>query len=133
MHLRYNLFIVLYPVGVSGELICVFKTWQYFKALSPESPRPFWTYFPLPNKLNISFVFEDVTALVIPLIYTIFFPGLYMHMIAQRSKHYNQRERNMILANLMVPEKFKTYMSIVNLQKLQYPAGKKVNPTILTS
>ena len=28
-HLRYNLFIVLYPLGVSGELVCFYKTWQY--------------------------------------------------------------------------------------------------------
>ena len=29
---RYNSFIILYPVGVTGELLCSFKAWQHLRA-----------------------------------------------------------------------------------------------------
>jgi very-long-chain (3R)-3-hydroxyacyl-CoA dehydratase len=90
-HMRYNFFIILYPVGITGELICCYKTWEYFKALGPAESRPSWTYYPMPNKFNISFIYEDVIFVCIPLFYILGFPGLYKHMWVQRSKHYKSR------------------------------------------
>ena len=132
-HLRYSLFIVLYPVGITGELWCCYKTWQHFSGLAPDAERPWWSRYPLPNKYNISFVFEDVVFWGIPLLYLFGFPPLYGHMWTQRDKHYKTRKRLIAEEMLRVPDRFKTFMPIKGLQKLQFPAGKKTNPTILPS
>ena len=31
-HMRYNSFIFLYPLGVTGELICFYKAWQHLNS-----------------------------------------------------------------------------------------------------
>ena len=65
-HLRYNLFIVLYPVGVSGELLCFYKIWQYCTTL-PQQEK-LWSFW-MPNQINISFDFENCVLVLIPLVY----------------------------------------------------------------
>ena len=84
-HLRYNLFIVLYPVGVGGELICCYKTWYAIKDLHE---KPFSVS--MPNALNVGFAFDQFLLFVVPLMYGIFFPQLYMHMVRQRSRFYGK-------------------------------------------
>lgn len=132
-HARYNFFIVLYPVGITGELLCCFKTWQYFKNLPQGAERPWWSSYPLPNRYNFSFNYEDAIFWIIPTLYILFFPGLYMHMWGQRAKHYKARNHEISTAFLRVPDKFKTFIPIHSLQKLWYPEGEKVNPMVLTN
>lgn len=114
-HARYTFFIVLYPVGITGELIASYKTWQHFKELGPHGDRPALTYLPLPNKFNMAFVYEDAILMVIPLAYIFGFPGLYGHMWTQRAKHYKNRAQILAKAIFIVPDRFKTFMPITGL------------------
>jgi len=76
--LRYTLFIVLYPIGVSGELITIVSAIPYIRH------RNLWAIH-LPNFANISFYYHYLLVIVI-LSYIPFFPQLYLYMIAQRKK-----------------------------------------------
>ncbi|XP_077274197.1 3-hydroxyacyl-CoA dehydratase 1 [Temnothorax americanus] len=77
--LRYTLFVILYPLGVTGELLCFYAAVRYASA-NPDS----WSYI-LPNKWN--FTFSYLYFLIsIMLLYIPGFPHLYMHMFAQRRK-----------------------------------------------
>ncbi|XP_063777604.1 very-long-chain (3R)-3-hydroxyacyl-CoA dehydratase 1 isoform X2 [Pseudophryne corroboree] len=75
---RYNLFIVLYPVGVAGELLTIYAALPYVRKTGMYSLR-------LPNKYNVSFDYYyfliAVMCSYIPL-----FPQLYFHMLRQRRK-----------------------------------------------
>lgn len=51
---RYSFFIILYPVGVTGELICIYKAVEY---LNPLSIRKNYS-LSLPNKYNVSFDYQ---------------------------------------------------------------------------
>ncbi|KAI3381930.1 hypothetical protein SNEBB_010704 [Seison nebaliae] len=77
-YLRYTLFIVLYPLGVTGELLIIYSAYQ-----SEESMK-FFNY-PMPNQLNISINFPSILVLV-ALGYPVVFPKLYFHMFRQRCK-----------------------------------------------
>jgi len=75
---RYTLFIILYPIGVSGELICVYHS------LALVRDKRIWSYS-MPNMFN--FAFDYHYALIgIVLMYIPIFPKLYLHMFAQRRK-----------------------------------------------
>ncbi|KAI6654123.1 3-hydroxyacyl-CoA dehydratase 2-like [Oopsacas minuta] len=77
--LRYTTFIVLYPIGVLGEIISIFSALPTIKEHS-------LTSLQMPNILNWSF--DSYTFLVLILIgYIPGFPQLYMHMIKQRRKY----------------------------------------------
>jgi very-long-chain (3R)-3-hydroxyacyl-CoA dehydratase len=78
-----HLFIVLYPMGVTGELICVAKALPVVLSAKLYS----WG---LPNSWNLSFDYYYVLIGVIPL-YVIFFPQLYSHMFRQRKKILSPR------------------------------------------
>ncbi|XP_076179655.1 3-hydroxyacyl-CoA dehydratase 1 [Ptiloglossa arizonensis] len=75
--LRYTLFIVLYPIGVTGELLCTYAATQYAKAY----PQAFNYMFP--NSWNFIYYYMLIG---IMLIYIPVFPMLYLHMISQRRK-----------------------------------------------
>lgn len=78
---RYSFFIILYPIGVTGELICIYKAVAF---LQPLKIRAKFSYN-LPNKLNISF--DLYYFLIFSMIaYIPVFPQLYGHMLAQRKK-----------------------------------------------
>lgn len=77
--LRYSTFIVLYPVGVTGELFCFYSAWQHFSSLKVEH-RPVPFSITLPNAWNLSFDWELFVRVGVPLLYIACFPGLYMHM-----------------------------------------------------
>ena len=128
-HARYNTFIILYPLGVTGELLCCFKTWQYLASLPEGSPKPFTIH--MPNALNIAFDLERVIQFVVPLAYFFGFPPLYSHMWVQRRKHYQSMRAAYSRASLVVPEKFKTFLPVRNLQKLQFAPGKPRNPMVI--
>ncbi|XP_031847860.1 3-hydroxyacyl-CoA dehydratase 1 [Nomia melanderi] len=77
--LRYTLFIVLYPIGVSGELLCTYAATQYAYS-HPEA----WSYL-LPNSWNFAFSYLYLLIIVM-LTYIPIFPQLYLHMFSQRRK-----------------------------------------------
>jgi len=68
--LRYNSFLVLYPLGVSGELITVYKVWAALDS-TPYGDRPLT--ISLPNTLNFGVDFRSILLLFVP-IYAYFFP-----------------------------------------------------------
>ncbi|XP_038051639.1 very-long-chain (3R)-3-hydroxyacyl-CoA dehydratase 2-like [Patiria miniata] len=75
---RYTLFIVLYPLGVTGELLTIYAALPHVKESGLFS-------FTLPNDLNVSFDYYSFL-IVIMLLYIPIFPRLYSHMIRQRKK-----------------------------------------------
>jgi len=84
-HLRYNVFIPLYPVGVAGEILCFY--WLYQESIKlPQSEKPLT--FSMPNTLNVGFSFELFAYFAVPLIYGLSWPPMYMYMFAQRKKFY---------------------------------------------
>ena len=84
-HLRYNLFIVLYPIGVTGELLCCYRLYQISLPLARKD-KPYT--FDMPNMWNFAFDFETVVMYILPVVYLFGFPPLYMYMLSQRKKFY---------------------------------------------
>eukprot|EP01096_Ripella_sp_DP13-Kostka_P002417 TRINITY_DN1323_c0_g1_i1.p1 TRINITY_DN1323_c0_g1~~TRINITY_DN1323_c0_g1_i1.p1 ORF type:complete len:246 (+),score=104.13 TRINITY_DN1323_c0_g1_i1:69-740(+) len=83
--LRYSLFIVLYPLGVASEIMCVVVAMPYVAETNIGN-------FPLPNKWNISFNFYYF--LVVWLIcYLPGLPKLYTHMLSQRRTHLSSKDK----------------------------------------
>ncbi|KAG5312377.1 HACD2 dehydratase, partial [Acromyrmex insinuator] len=80
--LRYTTFIILYPLGITGELLCLYTATKYANA-NPNS----WS-FVLPNKWNFTFSYLYLLIIVM-LFYIPGFPPLYLHMFAQRRKILN--------------------------------------------
>lgn len=77
-YLRYTLFIVLYPMGVVGEMLSIYKSLPYIRE------REILTV-PLPNRANMSFNYYYFLMIVM-LTYVPGFPQLYFHMFSQRKK-----------------------------------------------
>lgn len=76
--LRYTTFIILYPIGVTGELLC------FYGAQSEVANTDMWTVG-LPNALNFSFHYRYLLIFIM-LLYIPLFPQMYLHMFAQRKK-----------------------------------------------
>ncbi|XP_053205609.1 very-long-chain (3R)-3-hydroxyacyl-CoA dehydratase hpo-8-like [Panonychus citri] len=75
---RYSFFLVLYPTGVSGELLLMYAALPYIKKQE-------LLFYKLPNPLNISF-YSDYAVMAFMASYIPFFPKLYFYMVAQRNK-----------------------------------------------
>ena len=75
---RYTFFIVAYPTGVTGELLCQLTGLQHAYHRDILSLH-------LPNTLNASFSFP-LFILATMLLYIPLFPPMYMHMFGQRKK-----------------------------------------------
>uniref|UniRef100_A0A3B3SGJ7 Very-long-chain (3R)-3-hydroxyacyl-CoA dehydratase n=1 Tax=Paramormyrops kingsleyae TaxID=1676925 RepID=A0A3B3SGJ7_9TELE len=75
---RYNMFIVMYPLGVAGELITIYTALPYVRKSGMFSMR-------LPNKYNVSFDYY-IFLIIVMLSYIPLFPQLYFHMLRQRRK-----------------------------------------------
>lgn len=69
---------MLYPIGVTGELLCFYYAQSYAR------DHTVWSV-ELPNKLNATFSYYYFLWLVM-LLYIPLFPQLYLHMFAQRKK-----------------------------------------------
>jgi len=78
VYLRYTLFIALYPIGVTGELLCIYASLPYV------NNHNIWS-IEMPNALNFSFNFYYILVMSM-LMYIPIFPQLYLHMFAQRRK-----------------------------------------------
>lgn len=76
--LRYTTFIILYPVGVTGELLCFWWAQEYANTYGAWSVE-------MPNKWNSSFSYFGLLWIVM-LLYIPLFPQMYLHMFAQRKK-----------------------------------------------
>jgi len=86
---RYSFFIVLYPIGITGELICIYKAVEFLKPLA--NRRKF--SYNLPNSLNWSFDLYYFLILVM-ISYIPVFPQLYGHMLVQRKKMLGGADKN---------------------------------------
>ncbi|KAG8231072.1 hypothetical protein J437_LFUL010698 [Ladona fulva] len=75
---RYTFFIVLYPIGVTGELLALYAA----QAEVAETKR--WTT-EMPNFLNFTFSYRYYLLFVM-FLYLPLFPQMYLHMFAQRRK-----------------------------------------------
>ncbi|XP_057332382.1 very-long-chain (3R)-3-hydroxyacyl-CoA dehydratase hpo-8 [Microplitis mediator] len=77
--LRYTTFIALYPIGITGELLC-FNAAQQFAQRHPD----LWSYA-LPNTWNVTFSYHYLLLFVM-FLYLPLFPQMYLHMFGQRKK-----------------------------------------------
>ncbi|KAH3713026.1 very-long-chain (3R)-3-hydroxyacyl-CoA dehydratase 2-like [Dreissena polymorpha] len=75
---RYTFFIVLYPIGVTGELLSMWGGLPYVEETGLYSVA-------LPNAANMSFRYDYYMKFFM-FMYIPVFPQLYMHMLAQRRK-----------------------------------------------
>ncbi|KAF7395259.1 hypothetical protein HZH68_009309 [Vespula germanica] len=80
--LRYSSFIILYPTGISGELLCIYNAIIYSKS-NPDV----WSYT-LPNQWNFTFSYLYLLIMVV-ITYIPGSPILYKHMLSQRQKALN--------------------------------------------
>ncbi|XP_068086509.1 very-long-chain (3R)-3-hydroxyacyl-CoA dehydratase 2 isoform X2 [Anabrus simplex] len=76
--LRYTTFIILYPIGVTGELLCLYAAQAYVSSTN------MWS-LSMPNLLNFTFSYHYFL-LIIMFLYIPLFPQMYLHMFAQRRK-----------------------------------------------
>lgn len=76
--LRYTTFIALYPIGVTGELLCFWWAQSYAR------DNKVWTV-EMPNDWNSTFSYFAFLWIIM-LLYIPLFPQLYLHMFAQRKK-----------------------------------------------
>lgn len=75
---RYTTFIILYPTGVTGELLCLYWAQDY------ASKNTIWS-IEFPNVANFTFSYYYFLWIVM-LLYIPLFPQLYLHMFALRKK-----------------------------------------------
>lgn len=77
-YLRYTTFIALYPIGVTGELLCIWAAQQ-------EVGKEQLYTIDMPNKCNFIFNYQHLLWFTM-LLYIPLFPQLYMYMFGQRKK-----------------------------------------------
>lgn len=75
---RYTTFIILYPIGVTGELLCFYWAQSYVRETK------LWS-IEMPNSWNFTFSYFYFLWIVM-IGYIPIFPHLYLHMFAQRKK-----------------------------------------------
>lgn len=85
-HLRYNIFLFAYILGVAGENFTIYYAYEELAKIDDSGLLPPWTVR-MPNAFNFAFDFRGFIK-ISPLMYLGGFPGLYMHMLAQRKKFY---------------------------------------------
>lgn len=76
--LRYSVFIILYPVGAAGELLCLYNAQRYFQEF------PHW-YLDLPQPWNLIFSYRTFLIFVM-LLYTPVVPSMYLHLLSKRRR-----------------------------------------------
>ncbi|KAG5487034.1 hypothetical protein LSCM1_07703 [Leishmania martiniquensis] len=77
--LRYSAFMVLYPVGITGEIGCLYKALPYIKEHKP------WTV-ELPNTLNFTFSWHNGVWFILLGVYPYGSYVMYSYMLSQRRK-----------------------------------------------
>uniref|UniRef100_A0A3P9L605 Very-long-chain (3R)-3-hydroxyacyl-CoA dehydratase n=1 Tax=Oryzias latipes TaxID=8090 RepID=A0A3P9L605_ORYLA len=81
---RYTFFVLLYPMGVTGELLTIYAALPYVQKTGLYSVT-------LPNKYNFSFDYYTFLILIM-ISYIPLFPQLYFHMLRQRKKVLGRTE-----------------------------------------
>ncbi|EDQ87551.1 uncharacterized protein MONBRDRAFT_37825 [Monosiga brevicollis MX1] len=86
---RYSFFVVLYPLGVASEIACILQAIGYYDALAEEQRVP-------DDDETAQFLARvaltfNYTIMAFLSLYPIVFPGLYMHVWAQRRKVFGKR------------------------------------------
>ncbi|CAH0558278.1 unnamed protein product [Brassicogethes aeneus] len=76
--LRYSTFVILYPIGVTGELLCIYAAQQEIGAKQQ------WS-ITMPNSFNVIFNYQHFLWFIM-FLYIPLFPQMYMHMVHQRKK-----------------------------------------------
>jgi len=76
--LRYSTFIILYPMGVTGELLCLYAAQREVKE------NGLWS-ISMPNRANVIFNYSYFLLTAMSL-YLPLFPQMYLHMVSQRKK-----------------------------------------------
>lgn len=85
---RYTFFFFLYPLGVTGELMTIYKSLPYVKDTRIYS-------YEMPNAINFSFSYYYFLHFVM-LCYIPIFPQLYFHMVAQRKKFIGSKAKKTV-------------------------------------
>ena len=81
-HLRWNFFLVLYPVGAFGDGLCGVFTIPVIKETVP-----MLFSCSMPNKMNFAFNFSYFLT-ILPFLYMAQFPINYLHLIRKRRQFY---------------------------------------------
>ncbi|KEG14003.1 protein tyrosine phosphatase [Trypanosoma grayi] len=85
--LRYTAFTVLYPIGISGEIACLYKALPYIKANKPWSME-------LPNRYNCSFSWYNTVWFILLGVYPMGSYVMYTYMLQQRRKVLGESATN---------------------------------------
>ena len=85
-HFRWNLFLVLYPIGALGDGLAGVFT---ISVLNETEPMPY--SISMPNQWNFSFNFAYFLTLL-PFLYMIQFPINFMHLVRKRREFYAEIE-----------------------------------------
>lgn len=83
LFMRYSLFLVLYPMGISAELFCIYSGIHFFKLTKQ------WSIY-MPNRVNFELIFYQILQAVIVL-YMVGSPYMYCHMWRQRQKYLGSK------------------------------------------
>ncbi|KAG7304431.1 hypothetical protein JYU34_011372 [Plutella xylostella] len=83
--LRYSTFLVLYPLGVTGELLCMYHSLDEILA------NKIWTVS-MPNSWNFSFNYYYFLQFYM-FLYLPLFPVLFGHMMSQRKKMLSKEKK----------------------------------------
>jgi hypothetical protein len=78
-NLRYNLFLIAYPIGALGEAIILWNSKEYIRSAEPKH-----FSIAMPNKYNFAFDMEYFINIT-PLLYLTGFPNNYIYMLNQRN------------------------------------------------
>ena len=79
--LRYNMFIVIYPVGAFSDLMTGVHSASNMRASGAYS-------IALPNAYNFAFDYPWFISRLVPFVYSLALPMNYMTLLAQRSKYF---------------------------------------------
>ena len=80
-HLRYNLFLIFYPMGAFGDLMTGIYACDNMRKEGTLTLK-------MPNNYNFGFDFPSIMLYVVPLIYLVGFPSNYGLLLSQRKKFY---------------------------------------------
>ena len=81
-HLRYNMFIIFYPLGAFCDLMAGYHSAETMASNGHYS-------ILMPNTLNFSVSYPWFISRLLPLLYILSFPVNYGYLLAQRKKYYS--------------------------------------------
>lgn len=85
LFLRYSTFLLLYPIGITGELLCMYHS------LDEIAEKKLLTYS-MPNAWNVAFNYYYFLIFYM-LLYVPLFPVLFGHMLSQRTKMLSKDDK----------------------------------------